>query len=362
MKRARVAGVVASVACLFSGCFLPSFEKTTEQTPVCESATFEAIGGPTSGPNDVTDLFFAVRTYDFGESDLANRPGFDLDRICTCCDGCEETPACKTPAGGDELVCDAVDDVANAGRDNNFAKLLSDLDSATRERIVSSAALGLAASSGSSTLLVRVSNYNGQPDDDSVRLAIYTSDGTNGIAPTWSGTDLWSVRADSINATIDEPVFVVDNAYVSKGTLVGVFGAGSGSLALITPNGFTIRFGYAILQAQLESSNGGFRLADGVIGGMWPVSAIFPALSEIAVNSVATFCSDDPVYTNTLKPLLCSLPDSIATAAPAVVCDAISVGLAFTAEPILTPITIAPKPADAPACAADPATDSCGGS
>jgi len=331
---------------LSSACFLPGFEKiegtggaggSGGEPPVCETITFPESTNGDSEPNDPVDFFTALRIVDLGETSLAARPGFDLDAVCTCCLSCEQTATCDPPLGSQGEECDSVDGVSNLGRDNNLAKFLA--TSVSGPVGLSSTALRSAADAGSWTLLIRVYDYNGLPDDKQVSIAVYTTLGAMG-APVWNGNDVFQVRSDSVavaSLDIDQPLVSNADAYVSDGMLVGVFGSAR-PLVLHLDNAFTVELSYAVLQARIEQDGADLKLSDGVIGGIWDMRAVFEALAGARVGELPRMCTDNVAYAG-VKEALCVLRDSLDAPQP-VTCGGISFGMGFSASPIATPTLV----------------------
>ncbi len=348
-------------------CFLSGFEKV-EGTgaaggasggapPVCETVTFVATTDGETSTSDPRDFFNALRVVDFGEVSLATRPGFDLDGVCTCCIDCEQTPTCNPPPGAQGEECDSVEGVPNSGRDNNVARFLAGPDSAPLG--LSSTALRSAIDAGTWSLLLRVSDWNGLPDDGQVTLAVHTTGGVVGT-PKWDGSDLFQVRADSVSAAtpeIDEPIVVNEDAYVANGMLVAVFGT-QRQLVLHLARDFTVELSYAVLQAELREEGTGYVLTDGVIGGIWDMRAVFKALAGARVNEMPLICTDSPSY-DSVKQALCVMRDSLDDPEP-ITCGGISFGMGFTGARIVKPSIVEPLTTSTPCpSGTDPTNDIC---
>ena len=94
--------------------------------------------------------------------------------------------------------CDAVDGIDNAGRDNNVAKYMAALDGVQPE--LTSQPMSTRADQGFWSVIVRVSEYNGEPNDGVVTLALYATNGAT-VRPGWTGSDVWSVRRDFVGGS-----------------------------------------------------------------------------------------------------------------------------------------------------------------
>lgn len=373
-RRASYAALLGTGALFWVGaCFFPSFEKvegtggaggTGGAAPAeCESEGFLKPPATHTDPADPVDLYFAVRTIDMGERDLPRRPGFDLDSKCTCCTGCTtlEDDQCIYPTQLPADYCDAIEGETNGGIDNNVAKFLRRALDLSPNLIEASEALTEAADTGQWSMIVRVYNYNGEPDDSQVSVALYTAGVPTPAPPSWTLTDAWPVRSDSLadGTTIEDPLIVNHNAYVVANKLVGVFGGANGKLRLNLESALSIDLAYAIFQAELVKNGATYSLQNGVIGGMWGIADVFKALGALRRGNMPVLCKGDVAY-SVVKGALCTLRDSIPNKMPSP-CDSISFGLAFTAPQIKAPTTVQPLVDDSMPCAVgdDPSDDTC---
>lgn len=360
MTAKPIAAVAASS--LFAACFLPGFEKV-DGTAVgggggagagedpC-SARWPAQVLETSADTDSIVINLATRTIDIGERDVTVAPGFDLDRSCTCCEGCTEAQTC-TPPG--EPLCDAP-----RGRDNAVAHFLSRLQE-TVPSPVTTDALQAEIDAGAWTILMRITGYNGQPDDDQVVVSLYGTSAL-GSAPTWTGQDVWSMRSDYLpvaSTNPDEALVRSDIAYVAGGFLVGTFGAAA-PLRLSLTGGFDLKLSSAVVSGRLEPSGESFRLLDATLGGMWSMPDVFVSLANLRSGGVAVACRMQSLYEDTLKPLLCSLRDSRPGFDTPTPCDGLSFGAAFVSEPVIIEgVSSPPLPGTPCAPGTEPTGDAC---
>jgi hypothetical protein len=377
-------------ASLLAGCFVVGFEVSDSSgTSTTSSSTGTGAGGaggaepmcpstrwPASTPGapggDGSELFFALREIDFGESNLATRPGFDLDGVCSCCEGCEGESCVPGDNKPSPRSCDAVGGEPNGGIDNAFAVLVQALSNYVSGEF-GSAGASEQAESGVWSVLVRVSDYNLKPFDDKVTVAIYTTDGlvdTDGLGgagpglPAWLGEDDWTVRAEALapGATnVDAPTILSTNAYVADGRLVGIFDGESGGLKLNVASQLDVNLGYAIFSADLQCE-GGCRLRNGVMGGMWSIDDAFAAIGAVKVNfgGALAVCKGTSIY-SIVKSSLCGARDALIGTPKPVPCNAISFGLGFNADPIKKPTTISDIPAGESPCTpgTEPKGDTC---
>lgn len=216
---------------------------------------------------------------------------------------------------------------------------------------------GQRAEDGSGTLLIRVRNYNGKPNDDSVTVSLHPSGGLNddpcnaeNAKPHWDGTDSWPIDTSSLEplqgtgggptgagtcgggATgydYDDPVYVDTSAYVTGSTLVAalplelVLGDAGASSSVTIKQGF--------LAGHLETQSNGWHLVDATLAGRWPVADLFATLGSLTIQG-APLRTDNLVF-GQVKQTICSYLDITAELAPPTSpCDAMSMGMLFSAQ------------------------------
>lgn len=300
-----------------------------------------AVDDPAGG--DLT-LYEALHTIDFGlGADGGPTPllGFDLDGICTC-QG--QPPAGESCAPAPNTThCDMDAGVDNAGA--GVVRAFSSLPGFFEQDFINARISG-----GFYGALVRVSKYNGKPNDTQVEAAFFPSNGTTGIeqgipvTPSWTGDDRWTLDPSALlGSTIPDggqpaAKYVDQSAYVRDGMLVAslsfpiFIGASAGDSTL------TVDLVGAVVTARLVPDNGTFRLEEGVIAGRWPTARMLTALAvlhdPLDPQKLGRLCGTNATY-KFVKNQMCSAAD-IATnlledgrGAP---CSAITVGIAFTAN------------------------------
>ena len=337
----------------------------------CEHAAWpNAPAASDPGPDNV-DVVFAIRKIDFGEGDLTNGPlvGFDLDNRCTC-QG--EGDSCKEPSWATGDHCDGPQ-----GRDNAAAQLFA--VGSLFSSLLSSKTFTDDAEAGQGSLLVRVMEYNGKPNDTQVSVALYPSPGLDkdpciDPIPKWDGNDRWPVASTSVKAIdggggagacgalgydLDSPLYVDHNAYVTDGTMVGnltdaaiIFASSSKTTTLKITAGF--------LTGKLVQANSQWKLEQGLLAGRWKLSDVFQFLSTIESQGMP-LCTDSPVY-DLVKNAFCQFPDIVSNlGGPTTPCDAVSVALAIEGEAALLGEVFEGKATPSPCTPeTDPTNDSCG--
>lgn len=195
--------------------------------------------------NELGDIYLALTRLRLGQTNRAGEEdedawqelGLDLDGVCTnACDGAPtDQVSCQTPSGQipfDGLHC----------RDNTFGRLqavaaklpnLGDLFGITEEQV------NCSLRRGSYNILVRLSGYNGEADDDHVRVDFYTSLGLAGQRdfhcpyatfaedyPTFLASQPWLVDSADVtepamaSGVLPDASLFDDQAYVRHGYLV----------------------------------------------------------------------------------------------------------------------------------------------
>lgn len=166
--------------------------------------------------------------------------GFDLDGGCTnsaTCPDSMDTPLCQ-PAGA--AMAEAVD--ANYCADNSFARLggLAAMAPGLGPALgLTDTDLNCSLRRGDFSLLIRISDYNGLPDDNQVRVDLYSSAGleekTSLECPSadplshthWLASTPWYISRSGLvgvapaGQVLPNSMFAITDAYVVDGFLVG---------------------------------------------------------------------------------------------------------------------------------------------
>jgi len=307
---------------------------------------------------ELPSLYFAIRSMALGSLDRNGDKtegawkslGFDLDGLCTNSDTCEIdpesfpcTPKAAMPSDGREC------------RDNTFGHLEADavaLQGLGKDFGLSNDAFNCALCRGDYNFVFRVSKWNGQPNDDNVRLDFYPSPGLETVPswqcdlkapdgawkqnPCWGPNDKWTLQKDTYegpltpgaeppNALLNDP-----NAYIRDGYVVGqlpenaLFWFPGKSAAWAYP----LKLQRAIVVAKLTEEGGGYHIKDGTIAGR-----------ARAVDLVSGFESLGLCQGHSLYQLMKSQVDLNSdvlwngTNSESASCDALSVGIGFDAEP-----------------------------
>lgn len=322
----------------------------------CESATHPPPPEAATAGGDL-DFTVALRSIDIGEAGAAIT-GLDLDKTCTCHFGQESS--CILPDYADEDHCDDAQ-----GRDNGIAKVFATIQVFLGPETFGSAYYSSRAEEGRWSLLVRVFDYNGEPNDAQVSVAIYTTKWNDAVLPkpAWDGNDVWPVSADSLadGVTLELPKYTDTKAYVTDGVLVGTLpevhinlSGNNGSVGLRLTAGTVL--------GKLEEVNGRFKISEGMVAARWKAADVFKIISSITAGDTP-LCADGSFTYEQFKELVCGHIDIASTLGGSTTeCDALSFGMAFATEPVLLGSPYMPEQ-EMPNCPPDqdPANDTCDG-
>jgi hypothetical protein len=357
---------------LGGSCALESFNQVDQLPSVASSSSSSsgtggqggqggAGGGTASGecvsaqfptrPSDATpggdeDFVVAVRSVTFESSDSA-AVGIDLDRTCTCLgDG----PSCVAPPGAAVgAECDL-----ERGRDNAIKALFSILEVSLMESDLAQF-YSDAAENGNWTMLMRVKDYNGEPDDEQVKFMLYIPAGFRTLnpdpayVPKWDGADVWPVSRGSLEGgqggaggsggglpalSLEQPIYFDANAFVADGWLVASLPKSELRLAGNSTQ-ITLALSGGGMMARLQKTFGRWLMRDGVIASKILHTDLFEAMSSYRDKQGNPFCRGDTTYAFA-KPILCNSLDIYTGAdqGPTDECNSISAGLGFEAEQV----------------------------
>jgi hypothetical protein len=300
--------------------------------------------------------------------------GYDLDRVCTCCGA---APSCNQPDGSKEN-CD--DDV---GRDNTGIKLFRSLGSTAQAGNLD---VNQAMYGGLYGIVLEISDYNGQPNDQQVTVSVFASNGialAGGAGPRHDGTDPWTLdprylynggppvgtscyQNSACNATYSDPF-----AYVSCGVLVAnptVVPFTFGGRAAFGGAVMNLRQPYIVgnlVQTTVMGGNLGWAITNGSVTGRWQSEDLLSNMATIpdpTTDAGMFLCGNDPLYMP-LKSIICGLQDIVSVASEdntGKSCDSISMAFGFTAAQAVLGV-VAPIPPTPSGCGTDAGsfTDTC---
>lgn len=316
--------------------------------PGCLAATYpDPPGGLDDGIS--TEIVLALRSIDLGDG-AASPPGYDLDHVCTCF--ADAGPSCVSPVAH----CDAP-----GGVDSASAQFFTLIQVALGSSSFSSASLSSKVEKGVFSLLVRVRGYNGQADDPAVEVAMFPSGGT--ASPTlWDGSDAWDVADQSVTGgDLEQPVYTSAGAYVASGVLVAAMPSVLMKLGG-TEDTITLQLTGGVLTGNLVQQGNDYIMTGGILAARWKIDDVFKALSTYRDGNGKPFCTDLAFAYQTAKTTLCNGRDILTdpTGAKSLPCDALSIGLGFTAHAARLG-ALSPPPTLTPGCPpeTDPSNDAC---
>lgn len=281
--------------------------------------------------------------------------GFNLDGLCTDSDG-----ACATPAGAQAPVpCHSLGGIRQDGhncRDNTFGQLEHDAVSLIGNKYgLSNEGFNCALCRGDYNFLIRISDWDGKPNDSQVRVDMYPSPGLVTPPPwackqndpnqtwrtqqCWQAGDKWTIQPGTYLGSIPKDGTLPDAslndpaAYVRDGYLVAQL---PDNVLFWFPgdNGVTraypLKLQGGVVAGKLQKDkNGHWEVADGTIAGRASVQDLIWGFEQIGLCA-STVGSDFSLMTGYVS----NYADILANGkiAPTAQCDALSVGIGFLAR------------------------------
>jgi hypothetical protein len=338
----------------------------------CAHATYPArAGSQTGGDGEIVAVQYDV---DLGDSpsNISVTPtryrniGFDLDNLCSTT-GLETT--CRLPSDSAGVVD------GPRGIDNALGQLFQ----ITRDTIqqYSSESYARHLQAGAANMIIHVTGYNGQPNDDQVRVEVFTAAPfaafqKPGTLPNWDGNDVWPIDVSSvINADVTRPKAFDTNGYVSGSRLVATFTSAQLRLLMELSDNSTVdltaqlRAAYVVCTiTSTDAGKWGFTLSQCTLAGRWLADDLVKQLAQfpdpLDLSNPRPMCANSTSYP-IFKGAICALRD-VATefAGPTAPCDGLSFGMNFDTRPAALGDVFANQ-ISRPMCplGQDPALDSC---
>lgn len=320
----RAVALIGAGVALVAGCsIVTSYDGYVHEGP--EARRFPGRPPP-SGAKSGPELLGAMSSLRFLDRGDAGTLGYDLDGLCTT--SSLDTRACTNAK--------AVDQTDLQGRciDNAAGAILGNLyPPSADERLLES------LRHGRNGVLIRVSDWDGTPNDSSVKVALFNvvgveGDQDGGAPATFKGQDRFIIDKDSVYNEEDVvPKFVAPAAYVAEGVLVApldtfVFrievpnAQGTASVVFIPLSAATFIGAIARVGAS------GLRMNAAQLVGRLPVVQLFKQISGIGV------CRDsrdfEGIKAQTCAALDLPLDPAARRSAP---CDALSFAMGFSISP-----------------------------
>jgi hypothetical protein len=301
--------------------------------PRPDASDFDAGGSP---PAFALDRLVAMT--DEGKS------GFDLDGQCTCDPrpGAKAGPGCRSKKAED-ISCDG-----DGGRDEGSKKLINGFIGPDLPPI--DLFYGDKFDAGVSAVLIEVADFNGTPNDPSVKVSFY--DGA-GRCPDAAGEPCWNLQALSAVDRIAKAL--TKRAWVNNGVLVADFGDKTIRLR-VGPVYLEVESAIVTANMDLSAGGGGSRLRDGVIAGR----VLGSNLIHVFANQLIYDGMDGgaPVFRllcsagsrmEDFRKVLCPLRDMASIRDAEAPCDSMAITLGFSASPAQIG-AITSSGGEAPAC------------
>lgn len=304
---------------------------------------------------DQGEIYLAIQSMRLGSLDENGQAdpnawqgiGYDLDDTCTGSDTCQGTdsPSSCKPTGPQTVT-----DGHNC-RDNTFGRLeytAGLVGELSKKYGLSDDAFNCALCVGDYNFIIRVTGYNGEANDDHVRLDLYPSPGLEQplpwdcskpdwvTHPCFRPDQAWTVQDDFLvdkhgGPSLSPSKIFDDTAFVKDGYLIGSLPNDTvfwfpGYNALVTAYPLKLQQGRVSGKIS-RGGDGVWRIADGIIAGRARAADVVGGLRSIG------FCEADsnyPVMLDFVKNNLDVLADGRKDAE--VTCDAMSVGLGFVAQ------------------------------
>jgi hypothetical protein len=314
---------------------------------------------PPSGASEIPPFFLAVKDMALGSLDRNGNPsadawkelGFDLDGVCTA------SPTC--PESSDPAACSAAvpSEDGTYCRDNTFGKLESQaiaVDGLGKEFGLSNDGFNCALCRGDYNFLIRVTGWNGQPEDNNVRLDLYPSPGLETQSATWTcdlnaNVGAWKSNqcwAPGAGFTVEEGSFdgaIGPNgelpdakindpaAYVREGYLIALlpedafFWFPGQSAALAYP----LKIQRGVIATRLvDNGDGTYSADDGTIAGRAKKDDLIEAFESLGLcqTTQENLWNLANTSINISRDVLAS-----GTNSPEATCDGLALGIGFTA-------------------------------
>lgn len=319
-----IGGLAALGACtkLEAGNVLPDAGEPAGSGATCEHAEPPARPKPSSASDSDREYVFASRKYDVGDNDDSEgvprypRLGYDVDHTCS---GQGQGGSCKKPSWQTSPITDGPDGRDNSG--NQVLYLASSMLRAIRGEVDAGDAVTQSASafdsnldarSGRTTVMYRVSHYNGEADDDEVQLDVFSGtlwmDLWSGPGPHWDERDTWrttSLWLQDGKLSNDAPRFSDPHAYVHGNVLVAHFDE------LMVGNAFAPAGAWrkVLVTGKLAHDGDTLELHDVVLTGRWPINELLAFLARtLDEHTHALVCSDKAFYAAS-RPIYCQNVD-----------------------------------------------------
>ncbi len=313
-----------------------SSDASPDSSPQCTHTRWP--DRPDDAGGGTTSFISAVRFIDFGLGEDAGAnltpPGFDLDRFCTVTAG---DNSCGATLGSSDFQTYVADKGGlNGGTDNAGYGLLKYLgmvgDTIKQDKLNDSLAAGAYG------ILVRVSGWNGMPEDPDVFVEWFPMIGVRGAdggltAPRFDLNDAWIRDSAYWNTLTYDTSSIIDQAaYVTGGKVVARLDSLAVSLPFYTSYLTIILHDGVVVADIVEASPSIYRLSNGTFAGRWSSRELLAGVKNVYHPLLGSYlCKSAMVYgqvKNTACPArdIMGLERNDGTDAG---CNAVSIGARF---------------------------------
>ena len=203
--------------------------------------------------------------------------------------------------------------------------------------------VNLGVTSGAWTVLLHHKNLGGASNQSGVRTSVYTGAALAGT-PLWNGADAWPVAQEGLvnSGDIESSKLKFSASYVAGGVWVGR--SETGVLQIDLPFSglrLLLNITHPVITANI-SNQGAVR--DGVIAGVLGAEDFIEEFRTVLGTFDSSLCSGSTFdsFAQQLRAASDILADGTNASGPP--CDGISIGLGFTAKPVIRGAVAAPNP------------------
>lgn len=316
---------------------------TDSPAPDAEPPRCDDVGVPArpadAGAGDASHrVVAALSVLDFGLDTTRAPPGLNLDKACsrslgesTCAVTVDETTFARYGT-----------DKSDGGLDNAGVSLFEDI--ARVSSAIRPSEINARLRDGAYGGILRVSEWNGLPDDDNVVVELFPALGVvapdGGSKPSFTGGDVWTrdARFERV-AGLNASRIVAVSAYVAGGRLAAFFDELVIPVLIPDdPKPFDITLRETWVTARVVSDGAGQRLAEGTFAGRWTTGGLLGQVRTIFIKDTLGFrnvyvCEPlGKIVYDAVKENVCKARDIRSRSnddgqgAP---CDAFSIGVGF---------------------------------
>lgn len=341
------------------GFVIPDSSSTDGTT---EEAATQVEAGPDASPcNDLglppepsdaggggPPVIVAVNLLDFGVDDaggIISVPGFNLDRTCSVD---LASSSCTTTGVLEPGFAKYAKDKSATGLDNAGIGLIQYITKLP-STLLTSDSINAGIANGKYGATVRISDWNGAPNDSEVQVELFPAIGLLRPDPDagFGPNDVWVLDKRFQVTTFESSTVKSDRAYVSDGKLVARFGSATLPILLDRdPKPFDIHLTDAIVVGTLASSDAGTALSGASVAGRWKTADFLGQVRTIYIKDangiVNKVICDDAVETQFLYGIvrneICSARDLRGDSKDGqqLGCDAVSAAMRIESYPVNT--------------------------